>query len=153
MGQALSELSAATHYVKDCSLSWERTWIGEDMQYCVFTEEGMLAITDSWQGNVVLMDRKGNTMLNSVDCGVKLQNPLGIAYHYREQTLLVCDNDAGCVVVLEPTTLNEEKRIICQGIKKPLAVAVMSNGNIVVSSKKQHSGSAADSQVSIYRAL
>ncbi len=114
---------------------WEKSGLGDNMWDVTFTQEGHLAYTDFSKKRVVLMQVDGTVLIDTVQQRVKLLQPRGIAYHHKEDALLVCDQDGQCVVFLEPTTLQMRKQVEMLSITTPHGIDILSDGNIVITGR------------------
>ncbi len=97
-----------------------------------FTGSGHLAVTDFLNGRVLLIHSKGDILADSRDMDVELQRPHGITYDSRDDSLLVCDYKAGCIVILDPLSLAFKGTITPDEISSPWGIAMLSSGYIAV---------------------
>ncbi len=117
--------------IKNVSLNDETSCIGSELWDGMFVKESVMAVTDTKENVVMLVDRQWNILTDSHKQGVKLQAPCGICYHPLLNYLVVCDRDANCLCMLDPNTLSLTKKVPLIQFS-PHGVAVMSNGNIVL---------------------
>ncbi len=109
----------------------ERSDVGGELWDVVFVKESVMAVTDYKKNVVLLMDSQGHILKDSHKQGVKIQDPRGIAYHPKLDCLVVCERSAHCLCMLDPNTLSLTKKVQLKQLS-PWGVAVMSNGNIVL---------------------
>ncbi len=81
------------------------------------------------------MDRHGHILSDTTKQAVKLLEPRSLVYHPLQDALLVCDCTAHCVVFLDPASLQLRRQVRMTGLTDPCGIAVMSDGNIVVTGK------------------
>ncbi len=124
------------------SPKWERKCIADNLWDIAFTGEGNLAFLESKPKTRVglLNNSEGKLMCDSRNQGVRLGCPRGIAFHPKENVLLVCDQTAGRVIFLNSTNLKWSGQIKISGIKDPTGIAVLSDGNIVVTGSQSSVG-------------
>ncbi len=113
---------------------WKKTDIGDAIEgvaftldgialaYCVYTEK-------HYQCGIYLLDIQGQLLEHSL-IGFHQQQPMGIAYNHIDSTLIVSYN--GHLVIFNAVTLIKKTKMKLQGMSHPTSVAVMSDGNIVV---------------------
>ncbi len=117
--------------IKTVSVTDERSGIGKSLWDGVFVKKSVLAITDCKENAILLVDSQGHILTDSQKQGVVLHHPCGIAYHPTLHCLVVCDSGAHCLCVLDSSTLSLTKKVQLAHFS-PHGVAVMSNGNIVL---------------------
>ncbi len=110
---------------------WEKANVGKRVWDVVCLRNGTIAFTETDSNNIILMDREGKVLTESVQKIVGLQEPRAIAYHPTHNSLLICDKSSGYITLLNTTTLSK-KTNVRSGITGHVATCVMSNGNIVV---------------------
>ncbi len=112
---------------------------------------GKTAFTDIVKTTIILMDRDGQVLADSIQKGVTVLRPCGIAYHPRQNCLLVCDIGGKNVTFLHPTTLRVMTKVKMAWISAPVGICVMSNGNTVVSGQgKQLIGMCSSGTVGVF---
>ncbi len=124
-------VSQQAYNIKTVSVVNERSEIGSGLLEVVFVKQSILAITESAHNRVLLVDRQGHVLTNSHKQGAQLEVARGIAYHPTQDCLVVCNDVAGCLCILDPNTLSLTKKIQLTPFL-PYSVAVMSDGNIVL---------------------
>ncbi len=101
-----------------------------------FLPSGRIAVTDkpsrSGSCRVLLFNNKGTLESDSSQRGVQLKDPRGITYHHGMHNILVADQGAGCLHVLDAVDLSAIRTMGLSGIGSPWGVAVLSDGEIVV---------------------
>jgi len=102
--------------------------ISHDITY---TAEGNIAITDI-EGRVMLLDQNSKVIADSSKTGVVLQEPCGITYYPKDDVLVVGDNMAGQLTMLDPRTLQFVKNVKLAGITNPIAVATLNDDETLV---------------------
>ncbi len=120
-----------TYNINTVTVTDEWSGIGSGLWNCVFVKESVMAITDRKENVVLLVDSQGHILTDSHKQGVVFQYPLGIAFHHTLDCLVVCDECADCLCMLDPNTLSLTKKVQLTKLS-PRGVAVMSNGNIVL---------------------
>ena len=110
--------------------SWQKGGLSRGWDV-VFTAAGHIAVTDPGNNKVLLYNKNGDIVADSSSQGVTFSFPFGIAYHSGEDVLVVTDVDEHCVKLLTANTLCHVRDIQLEGVY-PYGVAVMSNGNLVV---------------------
>ncbi len=123
--------------IKTVSVIDEGSDIGSWLWDVVFVQESVMALTDCDKKGVLLVDSQGPILTDSHKQGVVFQDPRGIAYHPTLDCLVVCDRDAGCLCMLDPNTLSLIRKVQLKQVP-PCGVAVMSNGNIVLTDNKKN---------------
>ena len=109
------------------------------MNAMTYTGEGNIAFTRRKSehkdiNTVILMGNDGSIITDTTAIGVQLDFPCGIAYHRKENVLVVCEEKKGEIVFLDAANLKEIKRIRLEGLPKPVVIDVLQeSGHLVVS--------------------
>ncbi len=120
-----------TCIIKTVSVTAQNGHIGSNLWDIVIMKESVMAITDYRKKVVLLVNKWMNVLTDSRKQRVVFQAPRGIDYHDTQGCLVVCDGGARCVSLLDPTKLSLKKNVYFKQFS-PCGVAVMSNGNIVL---------------------
>ncbi len=105
--------------------------MGDSLWDVIYVNDSIMAVSDSKNKVVLFVDRQGHILKDSQTQGVEFKNPCGIAYHPTRDCLVVCDEDADCLCMLDPNTMFLIKKVQLEQFS-PYGIAVMPNDNIVV---------------------
>ncbi len=115
-------------------LMWEKNDLqsGTDV---LFTPVGNIAVIDPNKEHMVLYSPDGVVLADTNENDFKLTCSSAVAYHHRENAILVTEWKQGNVIFLNPNDLKHRKTVQLEGICKPCGIAVLSNGYLVVTEK------------------
>ncbi len=129
IGQVLNKRSNA-----NLKSNWSIEGLHSAVDVCI-VNNGKIAITDSGDQSVLLIDVDGNQLASSklvADRGFDFKKPFGIVYHPSEDAIVVADPGAGKLVFLNPDNLELKSCRAIPNIERPSGIAVMSDGSLVI---------------------
>ncbi len=129
--EVFNDMHEHTCNIKTVTVTDERSDIGSSLWDCVFVNESVMAVTDCNKKVILLVDIQGHILTDSHRQGVVFQDIRSIAYHPILDCLVVSDEGADCLYMLDPNTLSLTRKVQLTQLS-PYGVAVMSNGNIVL---------------------
>ncbi len=115
--------------------SIERPGLGSGLWDLVFIKETLIAVSDWRRKLVSLIDKEGYVLSDSKKQEIQFQCPRGITYHQGQDCLVVCDQDAGCLAMLDADTLTLKGRVQLPKCS-PCGIAVLPSGDVVVTNIK-----------------
>ncbi len=119
----------------------ELVWQRGGLKYgcsLAFTPIGNIAITDSDNKKVLLLNDSGKLITDTAQEEVILDRPRAIAYYKPENALIVADHDAGKLKLLNESSLQFIRNIEVDGIERPYGIAVLDDFHIVVTQEGQN---------------
>ncbi len=125
------------HIVMPISHTEGKDW---DLRDIVCVSDSII-VTDYRKKVVLLLDKQGQVITDHLNQptrfkglfakhAVELKCPFGITYHPTQDCMVVSDQEAGCLCMLDPKTLCLRKRVQLKQFS-PAGLAVMSDGYIV----------------------
>ncbi len=132
---------------KHLTLLYEKADITNNMWDVTFVNNSRVAVTDCHDKKVILIDMdsvlmtrsgkhtKNTKLLYHRFAGTKCFEPHGISYHSIQDSLLICNHEAGCICLLDPLTLHQKRKLKLKSVL-PSGIAVLSNGHLVVTDTK-----------------
>lgn len=135
----MAEENIVTYF--DREHMWDKSGNGAFNHDIAFTRQyDTIAVTEGNGGKVWLMNSLDGSTTEDTRSQNILNDPWGIAFHPAENVLYVCDYWLGCVMILNPITLDVRRKLKFDSIKFPRGIAILSDGKIAVTDAVLGSG-------------